>query len=71
MYPYSFEMNSTIEEYNTVLRHLAYEHEIRVFELSHSEKDFLDGVHLNRTGIENFSNQISGYILKDKGIEIV
>lgn len=70
MYPYSIEMNETISLLNKVISQLAKKHELRMLELKHTEKDFLDGVHLNRSGIENFSDQISKYILKDKGIDI-
>jgi lysophospholipase L1-like esterase len=68
MYPYSIAMNATISTFNETIRELAQQHGIRMVELSHSEQDFLDGVHLNRSGIEHFSTQISKYILKDKGI---
>ena len=68
MYPYSFEMNESITIFNNVINQLAEKHDLRVLELNHSENDFLDGVHLNKSGIENFSDQISSYILKDKGI---
>lgn len=70
MYPYSIEMNSTISVFNQVIQELADQHHIRVLELEHSESDFIDGVHLNQTGIEHFSVQITNYILKDKGITV-
>lgn len=70
MYPYSIEMNETILVFNKIISQLAKEHDIRMLEINHTIEDFIDGVHLNRDGIENFSNQISKYILKDKGIEI-
>jgi lysophospholipase L1-like esterase len=70
MYPYSIEMNKTILVFNQAINQLAKDHDLRVLELHHTKEDFLDGVHLNRSGIENFSNQICRYILKDKGIGI-
>ncbi len=70
MYPYSIEMNDTISIFNKAIIKLAKDHDLRVLELNHTEKDFLDGVHLNKIGNENFSDQISKYILKDKGIYI-
>ncbi|MBK9192142.1 MAG: SGNH/GDSL hydrolase family protein [Crocinitomicaceae bacterium] len=70
MYPYSIEMNETISTFNKVINQLAKDHDLRTLDLNHTEKDFFDGVHLNRSGIENFSDQISKYILKDKGIDI-
>lgn len=71
MYPYSIEMNETMSVFNKAISQLAQKHDLRVLELNHTEKDFLDGVHLNQSGIENFSDQIFKYILKDKGVDIV
>ncbi len=68
MYPYSIEMNETISEFNSVINQSAIQYEIRSLQLKHTEQDFFDGVHLNDAGINNFSNQISKFILKDKGI---
>jgi len=68
MYPYSIGMNETIFEFNSIINESAIQHEIRLLQLKHSEQDFFDGVHLNATGIKNFSSQISKFILKDKGI---
>lgn len=70
MYPYSIEMNETISVFNKAISQLAQKHDLRILELNHTEKDFLDGVHLNQSGIENFSDQITKYILKDKGMDI-
>jgi lysophospholipase L1-like esterase len=70
MYPYSIDMNTAISTFNETIGELAQLHGIRMVELRHSEQDFLDGVHLNRSGIEHFSTQISTYILKDKGIAL-
>jgi len=71
VYPYSIGMNELICAFNSEIRLLARHHKIRMLDLDHTEGDFLDGVHLNGSGIENFSNQIAAYILKDKGIEFV
>ena len=68
-YPFSIEMNDEIDKYNNVIVELAKKHSIRTLTLNHSKDDFMDGVHLNNNGIENFSIQISAAILKDKGIQ--
>jgi len=68
MYPYSIAMNETVSAFNEAIRALAEQHGLRVVKLDHDESDFLDGVHLNRDGIATFARQISGYILKDRGI---
>jgi lysophospholipase L1-like esterase len=70
MYPYLMDMNETIAKFNVVISELADHHTIRMLKLEHTEKDFTDGVHLNRDGIANFSNQLSKYILKDKGVAL-
>ena len=62
-------MNDEIDKYNNVIVELAKKHSIRTLTLNHSKDDFMDGVHLNNNGIENFSTQISAAILKDKGIQ--
>lgn len=70
MYPYSFEMNKTVAVYNEHIEKMAAKHQIRVLTFNHTGADFYDGVHLNRAGIENFATQITGFILKDKGVNI-
>lgn len=71
MYPYSIEMNKIVSLYNKSISKLAKLNELRMLEMNHTEEDFIDGVHLNRSGIENFSDQISRFMLKDRGIEFV
>lgn len=68
MYPYIIGMNENIRIYNSSIKEIAIQNSIRFIELSYSELDFFDGVHLNRIGIENFANQILEFILNDKGI---
>jgi lysophospholipase L1-like esterase len=69
MYPYSIEMNKEVANFNLTIRELVKKNDIRLLELNHNEQDFVDGVHLNKLGIGNISNQIASYILKDKGID--
>lgn len=70
-YPYSIDMNEKISVFNTAIMELADRHHIRMLPISTKKEDFLDGVHLNGTGIVTFSEQISRYILRDKGVEVV
>jgi lysophospholipase L1-like esterase len=70
MYPYKHEMNNTIFDFNKAIAEIAAQHQIRCFEFKHTIEHFVDGVHLNHNGNENFANQISAYILKDKGLNI-
>lgn len=69
MYPYSIDMNIKVTQFNNIIEKLAEINGLRVLEMHHTVADFLDGVHLNRNGIEHFSDQISKYILKDRGID--
>jgi lysophospholipase L1-like esterase len=68
MYPYSYEMNKTISVFNSVILQSASHHGIRFLQLEHNKEDFFDGVHLNEPGVINFAEQITKFILKDKGI---
>jgi len=70
MYPYSIDLNNSIFQYNILIKEIATKQNIRMLELTHTENDFWDGVHLNNMGITNFSNQISSYILKDRGMDL-
>ncbi|HTF04092.1 MAG TPA: SGNH/GDSL hydrolase family protein [Bacteroidia bacterium] len=70
MYPYSMQMNESIREFNAAIEEAAGRHGIRSLELVVSEEDFLDGVHLNNTGNQSFSSQLTRYILADKGIDV-
>jgi lysophospholipase L1-like esterase len=70
MYPYSIEMNGLVKEFNAIIKAQAIQHKIRFLELKHTASDFLDGVHLNNKGIETFSDQITAYMLKDKGVHL-
>lgn len=69
VYPYSIDMNSTIAVFNTHILDLAKTHNIRALTFEHRQDDFFDGVHLTMKGVDNFSDQISKFILKDKGID--
>lgn len=70
MYPYSISMNEVIKKFNLEIKEAADHHHIRSLDIKHAPDDFLDGVHLNNKGLETFSNQLSAYILKDKGLTL-
>ena len=68
MYPYNYQMNDSIEIFNTIVKDIAKDHGLRTFKFTLSEGDFFDGVHLSDQGVDNCSSQLLSFILSDKGI---
>jgi lysophospholipase L1-like esterase len=67
-YPYKFEMNQKIDEFNAIIEELAKSHRLQVVEINLKEVDLFDGVHLNEQGAKSFATQLSKFILQDKGV---
>ncbi len=68
-YPYNFSMNDQIITFNAAIEDLGTENGLRCFDFIFSEDDYFDGVHLSPKGCHTAANQLSGLVLKDKGIE--
>ena len=68
-YPYNYAMNNQVNIFNICIEQIAKENNLRCFECDLADDDFYDGVHLNAKGSNTVANQLSTYILKDKGIE--
>ena len=68
MYPYQFEMNSTVKELNQVIAGLAEEFGVRMISVDLNDEDLFDGVHLNESGSEKVGQQIADFVLADRGI---
>ncbi len=68
-YPYHYDMNTKVKEFNLLIEKLAAEHGCRHFELNLSDDDFYDGVHFSSKGSTTAGHQLASYILKDKGFE--
>ncbi len=68
-YPYNYSMNEQVGEFNLCIEQLAFENKLRCLDLNLTDEDFYDGVHLNSEGCHTVAQQLSGFILKDKGIE--
>ena len=68
-YPYNYSMNEKVNEFNSCIEQLAVENDLRCFDFNLKEDDFFDGVHLNSKGCQTVAQQLSSFILKDKGIE--
>ena len=66
-YPYNFSMNDKINNLNKVIESHSNQHQIRTLELMLQADDFYDGVHFGEVGSHNAANQLSNFILKDKG----
>ena len=68
-YPYHFEMNDAVKNFNELIYQMGAEAGLRVFEFDFADDDFYDGVHLNAKGSSTAGKQLCQFILKDKGIE--
>jgi lysophospholipase L1-like esterase len=68
-YPYTFDMNTQVDAYNTAIEELATQNGLRTIELELDDNDFFDGVHFSAKGSNSAAEQLSNFILKDKGFE--
>ncbi|MEL7339597.1 MAG: SGNH/GDSL hydrolase family protein [Bacteroidota bacterium] len=68
MYPYQFAMNETIKIYNQTIVQLSEEYGLSHHALPLDEPHFLDGVHLNRSGVEQAGASIAALVLRERGI---
>lgn len=68
-YPYNFSMNEKVKSFNIMIDEMASHYDLRTYEFTFEDDDYFDGVHLNNKGSETAANQLSEYILKDKGFE--
>lgn len=68
-YPYNYSMNEKVKSFNMIIDELAGHFSLRTFEFTFSDDDYFDGVHLNDKGSDSAANQLSQFILKDKGFE--
>lgn len=68
MYPYTIEMNAAISAYNKSIQRLAEKHQLKYLALDLNETHFYDGVHLNASGVECAGEQITNFILKERGL---
>jgi lysophospholipase L1-like esterase len=68
MYPYNYQMNDSINLFNTIIREIAEDHGLRTFKFTLEENDLFDGIHLSEQGVDNCSSQLLRFILCDKGM---
>lgn len=68
-YPYHFDMNINVEQFNEEIERLAELNGLRTIELQLQDSDFFDGVHFSTQGSNNAGTQLANFILNDKGFE--
>jgi len=68
-YPYNFEMNAEVSNFNNIIEALSKENGLRTIDLSLEDDDFFDGVHFSTKGSISAGKQLARFILKDKGLE--
>lgn len=68
MYPYSIEMNKSIELFNQSIEQVADKHQIKTLSFEFNGNHFVDGVHLNNDGTLFLAKSISDFILKERGL---
>lgn len=68
-YPYHYDMNERIVEFNALIKKLGNKYKVRVLSFNYNDDDFFDGVHFNNEGCRSVAKQLVDFILKDKGIE--
>ncbi|MCB0525019.1 MAG: SGNH/GDSL hydrolase family protein [Lewinellaceae bacterium] len=67
-YPYNFDMNTLVCEFNKVIFDIGQKYGLKVLNLDLEDKDFFDGIHLNQQGSFQVASQISNHILNEKGL---
>lgn len=68
MYPYNFEMNKTVINFNEIIDSISVRHNLRVLKFNISEGDLFDGVHFNEQGSRKAGMQLAEFIFNDKGM---
>lgn len=67
-FPYKYDMNTKVHEYNKTIVSIGRKYGLKVLDLELEDEDFFDGIHLNEKGSIKVAVQISNYILKEKGL---
>jgi len=67
MYPYTIDMNKWVKVYNKSITKLANDHALKTMEFHLNASHFVDGVHLNESGIKKAAEAVSSFILSERG----
>lgn len=68
MYPYTYDMNAKISEFNRVIELISNEHTVQNLQVQLDSSELFDGVHLNEIGVEKVAKLVSDYVLAERGI---
>lgn len=68
MYPYTFDMNAKIAEFNVIIQQISMEHDVQNLAVELDQSELFDGVHLNELGVNKVAKLISDYVLAERGI---
>lgn len=68
MYPYTYEMNAKIDEFNQIIEGIAKKQQVQNLGIELEQTDLFDGVHLNQVGVEKVAAKISDFVLLERGI---
>lgn len=68
MYPYTYDMNAKIAEFNQVIELISNEHKVQNLQVHLDSSELFDGVHLNEIGVEKVAKLVSDYVLAERGI---
>lgn len=68
MYPYTYEMNAKIDEFNQIIERIAKKQQVQNLGIELEQTDLFDGVHLNQVGVEKVAAKISDFVLLERGI---
>ncbi|MCF8239365.1 MAG: SGNH/GDSL hydrolase family protein [Saprospiraceae bacterium] len=66
--PYTFDMNTTIAEYNNIIAQLGETYNIPLITFAFQPEDCFDGVHLNDHGARKTGQQLADQLLSIKGL---
>ena len=67
-FPYKYDMNTKVNEYNKTIADIGRKYDLEVLDLDLDDEDFFDGIHLNEKGSIKVAVQITNYILKKKDL---
>lgn len=68
MYPYTYEMNTKISEFNGSIERITKSHGVQNLSIELEQTDLFDGVHLNQVGVEKVASRISDFVLLERGM---
>lgn len=70
VFPYTMQMNETIDTYNQIIEQLAGKHGAELLSFQLESEHFFDGVHLNDVGSHAAGQQLARCILTAKGMPV-